>query len=89
MTDNRMDDGAYVRELARRVRLHRRYQNLTQQQLADRAGLSRAFVAAFETRQHGIQVTSLRRVAFALGISLSALVHDPADSGASLLKPSP
>jgi transcriptional regulator with XRE-family HTH domain len=87
MTGERMDDGAYVRELARRVRLHCRYQNLTQQQLADRAGLSRAFVAAFETGRHGIQVTSLRRVAAALGISLSALIQDPTDTGSPLLTP--
>ena len=73
--------------MARRVRLHRRYLNLTQQQLADRAGLSRAFVAAFESGRHGNQVTSIRRVAFALGFSLSALVHDPADSGSPLLTP--
>ena len=56
MTGEHMDEEAYVRELARRVRLHR----LTQQQLADRAGLSRAFVASFESGRHGIQVTSLR-----------------------------
>jgi transcriptional regulator with XRE-family HTH domain len=87
MIGDRMDDEAFVRELARRVRIHRRYQNLTQQQLADAAGLSRNFVALFETGRHGIQVTSLRRVAFALGVSLSALVQDPADSGSPLLTP--
>lgn len=87
MTGDRMDDKAYMRELARRVRLHRRHYNLTQQQVADRAGLSRAFVAAFETGKHGIQVMSLRRVAAALGIALSALVDDPADSGSPLLAP--
>lgn len=87
MTDARVDDEAYIRELARRVRLHRRYHNLTQQQLADRAGLSRAFVASFETGKHGIQVTSLRRVAAALGVALSALVDHPTDSGSPLLTP--
>lgn len=55
MIGERMDDEPYVRELARRVRLHRRYLNLTQQQLADRAGLSRNFVATFETGRHGIR----------------------------------
>lgn len=87
MTGERMDDETFARELARRVRLHRRLRGLTQQQLADRAGLSRSFVAVFETGGHGIQIVSLRRVAAGLGISFSALVHDPADHGSQLLTP--
>ena len=56
-----LDDQAFVRELARRVRLRRRYRNLTQQYVAYRAGLSRSFVSLFETGRHGIEVTALRR----------------------------
>lgn len=82
-----MNEEDYIRELARRVRLHRRYRGLTQQQLADLTGLSRSFVAVFETGDHGIQVVSLRRVAVALGVTFSALVHDPADPGGPLIVP--
>lgn len=80
-----MNDEDYIRELARRVRLHRRYRGLTQQQLGDLTGLSRSFVALFEAGRHGIQVISLRRIACALGVAFSALVDDPADPGAPLL----
>jgi transcriptional regulator with XRE-family HTH domain len=80
-----MNDEDFIRELARRVRLHRRYHGLTQQQLGDLTGLSRSFVALFEAGRHGIQVVSLRRVAGALGVAFSALVDDPADQGSPLL----
>lgn len=82
-----MTEEDYIRELARRVRLHRHYCDLTQQQLADRTGLSRSFVSIFETGDHGIQVVSLRRVAAGLGLCFSALVDDPDDQGAPLLVP--
>ena len=82
-----MTEEDYIRELARRVRLHRLYRELTQQQLADRTGLSRSFVSVFETGNHGIQVVSLRRVAAGLGLRFSALVDDPADQGAPLFIP--
>lgn len=67
-------DRAFLRELGRRVRLNRRYQDLTQAELADRAGLSRSFVAVFETGRHGIDVSSLRRLADALGLPLPTLI---------------
>jgi transcriptional regulator with XRE-family HTH domain len=72
-----VDDQAFLRELARRVRLRRRYQDLTQQHVADRAGLSRGFVSLFETGRHGIDVTALRRIAHALDASLPELVAEP------------
>lgn len=74
-----LDDQAFVRELARRIRLRRRYHNLTQQHVADRAGLSRSFVSVFETGRHGIEVTALRRLARALDVPLSALIAEPGD----------
>ena len=80
-----MNDEDYTRELARRVRLHRRYRGLTQQQLGDLTGLSRSFVSLFEAGRHGIQVVSLRHIAGALGVAFSGLVDDPADPGAPLL----
>jgi len=72
------EDRAFLTELGRRVRRHRRYQDLTQAELAERAHLSRNFVALFEAGRHGIDVVSLRWIAAALGLSLSALVDVPA-----------
>lgn len=78
MKNSGPQDRAFLEELGRRVRLNRRYQDLTQAELADRAGLSRSFIAVFETGRHGIDVTTLRRVAEALDLSLPALVDVPA-----------
>ena len=80
-----MTDNEFLREVGRRVRQHRHYRELTQQQLADSAGLSRSFVSLLETGGHGIQVLSLRRVAASLDLRFSALVDDPADAGTPLL----
>ena len=74
-----LDDQAFVRLLAGRARLRRRYQNLMRQQVADRAGLSRSFVSVFETGRHGIDVTAPRRLARALHVPLPALIAEPGD----------
>lgn len=68
------EDRAFLKELSRRVRLNRRYQDLTQAELGDRARLSRSFIAVFETGRHGIDVCSLRRLALALDVPLPDLV---------------
>jgi len=68
------DDQAFLAELSRRVRLNRRYQGLTQQQVGDRAGLSRSCVAVFEAGRGSIEVVTLSRIAQALDLSLPALV---------------
>jgi transcriptional regulator with XRE-family HTH domain len=72
----RPEDLAFLAELGWRVRLNRRYQDLTQDELGARAGLSRSFVGIFETGTHGIDVVSLRRVAQALGVPLPELVDE-------------
>ena len=72
------DDWAFVVELGRRIRLSRRCQGLTQEEVGDRAGLSRSCVAVFEAGRGGIDVVTLRRIAAALGLSLPELVDVPA-----------
>ena len=73
------DDQAFVAELGRRVRLHRLYQRMTQDQLAERARLSRSFISLFETGERGIDVRALRRIAQALDLALPALVVEPGE----------
>jgi transcriptional regulator with XRE-family HTH domain len=73
------DDSAFVAELGRRVRLHRLHQRMTQEQLGERAALSRNFVSVFESGAHGIDVRALRRIAQALGVPLPSLVAEPGD----------
>ena len=74
------DDQVFVAELGRRVRLHRLYQRTTQDQLAERARLSRRFISLFETGERGIDVRALRRIAHALDLSLPALVAEPGEA---------
>jgi transcriptional regulator with XRE-family HTH domain len=76
---DRPEDGAVVAELGRRVRLHRLYRDLTQEQLGERAGLSRNFVSLFEQGRHGIKVAAVRRLAWALAVPLPTLVAEPGD----------
>ncbi len=76
MRPKRPEDLAFLVELGRRVRLNRRFQDLTQDELGARAGLSRSFVGIFETGTHGIDVVSLRRVAQALNVPLADLVDE-------------
>ena len=78
MSADRPDDRAFLAELGRRVRLHRLYRDLTQRQLAERAGLSRNFVSLLEGG-HGIDVRALRRIAQALNVPLLSLVAEPGD----------
>jgi transcriptional regulator with XRE-family HTH domain len=68
---------ALVREVARRVRLHRLVQRLTQQDLADRADPSRSFISVFEKGEHGIDIVALARIVSALEVPLSDLVTEP------------
>jgi XRE family aerobic/anaerobic benzoate catabolism transcriptional regulator len=77
------DDRAFVAELGKRVRLHRLYQRMTQDQLAERARLSRSFISLFETGERGIDVRALRRIAHALDVPLPELVAEPDDAAAT------
>lgn len=53
--------------LSRRIRERRQTAELTQQALADRAGLSRATIARLELGSGGVTLATLERIAGALG----------------------
>lgn len=74
------DTDAFLRALGKRVRLARLTHELTQEQLADAAGMSRSFVSLIEKGTHGVDVVRLVRIADALDLSLVELitgVHSP------------
>jgi transcriptional regulator with XRE-family HTH domain len=62
-------DRAYLAELAAHPRHLRRSGGLTQQQVADRAGLDRTFIGFIERGRCGFNVVLLNRLAGALGVS--------------------
>jgi transcriptional regulator with XRE-family HTH domain len=72
------DDRNFLRLLGKRVRLRRVDRELTQEELAGRAGMSRNFVSSIERGAHGVDIVRIRRIALALDISFADLVPPPA-----------
>ena len=58
-----------------KIRAMRKIRGLTVGQLAHRAGLSRSFVTAVEAGSSSIALVRLRRVAYALGMTVSQLIE--------------
>lgn len=67
---------AFLLALGRIVRLERLAAELTQQQLADRVGMSRSFLSLIEQGSHGIDVVRLLRLAAEFGRPLWSVVAD-------------
>lgn len=61
-------------KLAERLRDERKRQGLTQEQLAKRAGLSRQGIIKIENGHSSLQLSSLRALAKALGVSAGWLL---------------
>lgn len=74
MDDN---DKELRRTVGRRLRLARRLVELTQQEVATAAGVSRSMVALVERGANGIDVYRLRRMASAVGMDLTELFDEP------------
>lgn len=63
-------------EFGQRLRDLRKAAGLTQEQLAMKAGLERAYVSSAETGRRNATLTTLYQLASALGIDVSDLVRD-------------
>ena len=70
------DTAALLLALGKRVRLLRRTSELTQDELAVKAGMSRSFVSLIEHGKHGIDIVRLARLAAALDEPLSTLIRE-------------
>ena len=64
------------RMIGSRVRYYRRLRGLYQTQLAKMAGLSRTTVARIECELHPPNITTLKRIADALDITMTDLVRE-------------
>jgi len=62
--------------MGKRVKLTRIDRELSQEQLAGLAGMSRNFVSSIERGAHGVDVVRLRALAWALGVRVDQLVPD-------------
>jgi transcriptional regulator with XRE-family HTH domain len=72
-----LDPAAYLRALGKRVRLLRLTRELTQEELAAAAGMSRSFVSIIEHGSHGVDVVRLIRLAAALDVPIAELLGEP------------
>jgi transcriptional regulator with XRE-family HTH domain len=65
---------AFLRQLGRNLRIQRVTSELSQQQLADAASMSRNFVSSIERGAHGVDIVRLVRLAVALRTGWEQLV---------------
>jgi transcriptional regulator with XRE-family HTH domain len=63
-----------LKALGREIRRHRKQAKLSQEQLAERAGLHRNYVGYLERGERNPAATTLFQIARALGIGLAELV---------------
>ena len=71
-----LEHASYRAEVGSRLRFARALVGLSQDELAVRAGVSRAFVSGIERGTHGLDAWQLRRLARALDRSLCWLLGD-------------
>lgn len=68
---------ALLRTIGKRVRLLRLTRELTQEELAHAANMSRSFISLIEHGAHGIDIIRLYNLAAALEVSLAELLQPP------------
>jgi XRE family aerobic/anaerobic benzoate catabolism transcriptional regulator len=73
------EEASFVWALGNCIRVLRLHQRLSQEQLADAAGVSRVFLSGVERGLHAPNVLNLRRIALALNAPLALLVNEAAD----------
>lgn len=69
-----VEETEYLKALGERLVALREAADLSQQQMAARAGLARSFYARMEGGSHNASVGTLRKVAIAHGIGLGELL---------------
>lgn len=77
MGDGQVDPEAFLRVVGKRIRILRLTREMTQEELAAAAGISRSFVSLVEHGAKGIDVVRLLRLARALEVPLDELVKQP------------
>ncbi|MCK4632360.1 MAG: helix-turn-helix domain-containing protein, partial [candidate division Zixibacteria bacterium] len=62
--------------IGQKIKVLRQRSDLTQEELANRAGLTKGFISQLENEQSSIQIDSLADLLEALGVSLSEFFAD-------------
>ena len=63
-------------QFGKKVREERRKQRLSQEQLAEKAGLHRTYIGMIERAEKNITLENINKICKALNLSLSALFKD-------------
>ena len=63
-----------VERLAKRIKALREQRGLTQEALAEKAGVSRGYLARLETGRHGPRVSTVEKLAKALRVKVTDLL---------------
>lgn len=65
-----------LKELGERVRMFRRAEGMSQEELAERTGLHRTYVGSVERGERNVSIKNLWALADSLGISVATLIGD-------------
>ena len=74
-------DAEYIWRVGRRLRVLRTFLGITQERLADPAGLTRNYLSAVERGRQGVDAVRARRLAAVLGVRIGDLLADVAPAG--------
>jgi transcriptional regulator with XRE-family HTH domain len=74
------EEALFRRTVGKRIRVWRVLNDLSQDDLARAAGVTRNFVSAIERGAQGLDAVRLRRLANAMRIDLGTLLADPGDT---------
>lgn len=75
------DEKAFFKALGARIAELRKGADMTQQQLADRLGISQQQVASYEVGRRRVAVSALPAIARAFAVSIEALIGEEAKPG--------
>src|SRR5476651_2364820 len=79
------DNDAYLRQLGERVRTLRNQRGMTRKALAQHAKVSERYLAQLEVGKGNCSIVLLRRIARAIGLPVTQLVHEGADPALDLV----
>ena len=79
------DSDAYLRRLGERVRMLRNQRGMSRKALAKQAKISERYLAQMEAGLGNCSIVLLRRIARAIGLPLTQLVHDGAEPSLDLV----
>ena len=69
------DNYEFLKRFGNLVRMARTNQDMSQEQLAEKAGLHRTYIGMVERGEKNITIINIYKIANALGISISKLVE--------------